>query len=36
MNLDVDLNDENGGIYNGYVYKNTATSGLQYRFFRSF
>lgn len=36
MNLDVDLDDENGGIYNGYVYKNTATSGLQYRFFRSF
>lgn len=36
MNLDVDLNDENDGIYNGYVYKNTATSGLQYRFFRSF
>lgn len=34
MKLDVDLNDDNGGIYNGYVYKGKSTSGDEYRFFR--
>lgn len=34
MKLDVDLNDDNGGIYNGYVYKGKSTSGSQYRFFK--
>lgn len=34
MKLDVDLNDANGGIYNGYVYKGKSTSGSQYRFFK--
>lgn len=34
MKLDVDLNDDNGGIYNGYVYKGKTTSGDQYRFFK--
>ena len=36
MDLDVNLNDDNGGIYNGYVYKNNTTSGSQYNFFRSY
>lgn len=35
MNLDVDLNDDNGGIYNGYVYKGKSTSGDQYNFFKN-
>ena len=34
MKLDVDLNSDNGGIYNGYVYKGLDTSGKQYRFFK--
>lgn len=34
MKLDVNLNDDNGGIYNGYVYKGKTTSGSEYRFFR--
>lgn len=35
MSLDVDLNDDNGGIYNGYVYKGKSTSGSQYSFFKN-
>lgn len=34
MSLDVNLNDDNGGIYNGYVYKGKTTSGKEYRFFK--
>lgn len=34
MSIDVNLNDDNGGIYNGYVYKGKSTSGSQYRFFK--
>lgn len=34
MKLDVNLNDDNGGIYNGYVYKGKTTSGSEYRFFK--
>ena len=34
MSLDVDLNDTNGGIYNGYVYKGKNTSGKEYQFFK--
>lgn len=34
MNLDVNLDDNNGGIYNGYSYKGKTTTGNQYRFFR--
>lgn len=34
MKLDVNLNDDNGGIYNGYTYKGKTTSGSEYRFFR--
>lgn len=34
MKLDVDLNDDNGGIYNGYVYKGKTTSGNEYNFVR--
>lgn len=34
MKLDVDLNDDNGSIYNGYVYKGKTTSGDEYRFFK--
>ena len=34
MKLDVNLNDDNGGIYNGYVYKGKSTSGSQYNFFK--
>ena len=34
MSIDVDLNDENGGIYNGYVYKGKSTSGNEYTFFQ--
>lgn len=32
--IDVDLNDENGGIYNGYVSKSINTTGNNYRFFK--
>jgi len=34
MKLDVNLNDDNGGIYNGYVYRGKTTSGNEYEFFR--
>lgn len=34
MNLDVNLDDDNGGIYNGYVYRGKTTSGSEYRFFK--
>jgi len=34
MNLNVGLDDDNGGIYNGYVYKGKATKGNEYRFFK--
>ena len=34
MSLNVDLNDDNGGIYNGYVYRGKTTSGKEYRFFK--
>ena len=34
MKLDVGLNDDNGGIYNGYVYRGKDTSGSEYRFFK--
>ncbi len=34
MSIDVDLNDDNGGIYNGYVYRGKTTSGNEYRFFK--
>ena len=34
MKLDVDLNDDNGGIYNGFLYKGKSTSGSQYNFFK--
>ena len=34
MTLNVDLNDENGGIYNGYVYKGKNPSGVEYNFFK--
>lgn len=36
MNLDVNLNDDKGGIYNGYVFKGKNTSGSQYQFFKEF
>lgn len=34
MTLDIKLNDDNGGIYNGYIYKGKTTSGTEYRFFK--
>ncbi|MCI8384618.1 MAG: hypothetical protein HFJ33_07175 [Clostridia bacterium] len=34
MKLDVDLNDNNGGIYNGYVFKGKNTTGKEYQFFK--
>lgn len=34
MSLDVNLDDDNGGIYNGYVYRGKTTSGKEYRFFK--
>jgi len=34
MKLDINLNDNNGGIYNGYVYRGKTTTGNEYRFFR--
>ena len=36
ISIDVDLNDDNGGIYNGYIYKGKSTSGNEYTFFREF
>ena len=34
MAFDVDLNDANGGVYNGYIYKGKNTSGREYQFFK--
>ncbi len=34
MKLNVNLDDNNGGIYNGYVFKGKNTSGNEYRFFK--
>ena len=34
MKLDINLDDNNGGIYNGYVYKGKNTKGNEYRFFK--
>lgn len=34
MNLNVGLDDDNGGIYNGYVYRGKTLSGNDYRFFK--
>ena len=34
LKLDVHLDDEDGGIYKGYIYDNTTTSGHQYDFFK--
>lgn len=34
MKLDVDLDDDNGGIYNGYIYRGKSVSGNEYRFFK--
>ncbi len=34
MKLDVKLDDTNGGIYNGYVFRGKNTSGNEYRFFK--
>lgn len=34
MKLNVGLNDDNGGIYNGYVYRGKNTNGNEYRFFK--
>lgn len=35
MNLSVDLDGDNGGIYNGYVYRGKNTSSNEYRFVRN-
>ena len=34
MKLDVGLDDSNGGIYNGYVFKGKNMSGNEYQFFK--
>ncbi len=34
MKLDVNLNDSNGGIYNGYVFKGRNMTGNEYQFFK--
>ena len=34
MKLDVNLDGDNGGIYNGYVYRGKNFSGNEYRFFK--
>lgn len=34
MKLNVGLDDDNGGIYNGYVYKGKTVSGNEYQFFK--
>ena len=34
MKLDFNLDENNCGIYNGYIYKSKSTSGNEYRFFR--
>ena len=34
MSIDLDLNDDNGGIYNGYVYKGKNLNGIENSFFK--
>lgn len=34
MTVDLDLNDDNGGIYNGYVYKGKNLNGVENSFFK--
>ncbi len=34
MKLNVGLNDDSGGIYNGYVFRGKNTAGNEYRFFK--
>lgn len=34
MNFDINLNDDNGGIFNGYVNTTNTTSGEEFNFFR--
>ena len=34
MKLNVHLDDDNGGIYNGYVYRGKTVSGNEYQFFK--
>lgn len=34
MTVDLDLNDDNGGIYNGYVYKGKNLNGIENSFFK--
>lgn len=34
MTIDLDLNDNNGGIYNGYVYKGKNLNGVENSFFK--
>ena len=34
MNIDLDFNDDNGGIYNGYINTTNTTSGEEFYFFR--
>ena len=34
MSFGVNLNDENNGIYNGYIYKGKNASGKEYQFFK--
>ena len=34
MTIDLDLNDDNGGIYNGYVYKGKNLNGIENSFFK--
>lgn len=35
MKLDVDLSDDDGGIYKGYLFDNYTTSGPEYNFFKA-
>lgn len=34
MTIDLDLNDDNGGIYNGYIYKGKTLNGVENSFFK--
>ncbi len=34
MSIDLDLNDDNGGIYNGYIYKGKTLNGVENSFFK--
>ena len=34
MAIDLDLNDDNGGIYNGYIYKGKTLNGVENSFFK--